>query len=75
MSEVLGKLVRPERFELPTYCSGGHTAREINGLAGLGLIWSGLHKPCIYRGSRHLCPRLTKLAQTSTGYKIGYIFW
>jgi hypothetical protein len=24
MSQVSGKLVRPERFELPTYCSGGN---------------------------------------------------
>jgi len=26
------EMVRPERFELPTYCSGGDAAREINDL-------------------------------------------
>jgi hypothetical protein len=26
-------MVRPERFELPTYCSGGLVAQEINNLA------------------------------------------
>src|SRR5271156_2083038 len=30
---LLGDLVRPERFELPTYCSGGLAARETNNLA------------------------------------------
>ena len=28
-------LARPERFELPTYCSGGLAARQINDLARL----------------------------------------
>jgi len=31
----LGHLARPERFELPTYCSGGLAARVINSLATL----------------------------------------
>jgi hypothetical protein len=29
-----GSVVRPERFELPTYFSGGLDAQEINNLAG-----------------------------------------
>ena len=37
-------LVRPERFELPTYCSGGHVAQEINKLAGFVRSWSNQHQ-------------------------------
>jgi len=35
-------LARPERFELPAYCSGGLAAQEINNLApfaGSGIRW------------------------------------
>ena len=38
----LRTVVRPERFELPTYCSGGLAAREINGLARLA--WSEIRQ-------------------------------
>jgi hypothetical protein len=35
--------VRPERFELPTYCSGGITAQEINHLAKLAQVCASLY--------------------------------
>jgi hypothetical protein len=28
--EQVGKLVRPERFELPTYCSGGNRSIQLS---------------------------------------------
>src|ERR1039457_2685235 len=44
-------VVRPERFELPTYCSGGLAARQINNLARLAwseirLYLCGFLTPC-----------------------------
>jgi hypothetical protein len=39
---LLGDLVRPERFELPTYCSGGLTSRQINNLDEL--VWSEIRQ-------------------------------
>src|SRR5881398_539061 len=32
IGEVIEKMARPERFELPTYCSGGLAARRTNNL-------------------------------------------
>jgi hypothetical protein len=37
-------MVRPERFELPTYCSGGLTARIINTLAAFVSVAIRLRK-------------------------------
>ena len=42
--------MRPERFELPTYCSGGLAARRIKELDGVSLIVTECHRSLVQRG-------------------------